>query len=993
MDPHSKALHELVHDGHYVDILRTDVAKQAIHAFIRSALHENLGAGESGIEAAESTDTLVAVGLAAFNAFLQNTVTGPVLAGIEQVEKVFAASYDPDQPSGQEAALPSLRRCCAKSLETDGVSIYPYVPILELFCLARWILVVHTAEAAADTGKDYYLPWLRLRIHVWHYKLLTQPSLGSGAVFNKTTQWTDVPSLQQSIESSLVEVEKELLGDSHSWKKQDKVLFLVEKASICIMLGWDTKAREALRLATRLNQFVYALSGALGKRTKFQEKSTSQLVVLAKSAMKEGDGASGERAAPKALALNDDTLLESVEYSNHDAGGQRDFSSGLPTALRDLQANEQPQLSPLDQIILLAEATLRDAFSPMDSLTLEEILPFAVRVISDRSTNWQIYTQALLVRSRIEVHRGRTVERSVLQMQALVDQIVVDTANKAGEESAVALNSGHPANGTAVPVIEITNPDAPATRQPTKPTSFLPAAKPTETALAQVRLQYIHALSSPPQWHLESELAFAWASVGSLVSALDLFKRLRLWAEVALCLAVSAAAGDEDGRGAGGEDKARAVLRWQLFRPSDPVRDAGVDGQDVDIADLKASDFTGSERSPPPPNAPRLFCILGDIESEPKHYERAWEISNGRYGRAQKSLGEHYLQIKDPESALAAYKKAVGVNRHNSELWSRLGDIQLRLGHFADAAEAFGRAIGAAGETSGGEDARTWSNLGSALYSLYLETVEEGKEIKEQAEDSRPGDTAADGDALPSAEGASVPKRDAATILSQSLSAYKRGASMARSNWRIWDNVITLASRLRPPAVADITEALRNGIAIRKSEEAIDDEVVRLVITEVLLSQPKPADGVPPPGSAAKAICELLERDVVPLITKRSELWELVARERLWRRDFSGAIDASEKGWRAALSGGGAGSALGPTVSGGDGRNWLVDKGAWGTVVARTDELVSVLENYGPEVEAVGSRWKGKARSAVRSVMGKAKDNWEGSEGWTELERLMESLA
>ncbi|KAF3347827.1 Putative band 7 family protein [Verticillium dahliae VDG2] len=88
----------------------------------------------------------------------------------------------------------------------------------------------------------------------------------------------------------------------------------------------------------------------------------------------------------------------------------------------------------------------------------------------------------------------------------------------------------------------------------------------------------------------------------------------------------------------------------------------------------------------------------------------------------------------------------------------------------------------------------------------------------------------------------------------------------------------------------------------------------------------------------------------------------------------------------------GSASALGAS-DGGAAKSWLEDEEAWGEVVARTDELVGVLENYGALAEGVGERWRGKARSAVRSVMGKARTAWEGSEGWKVLERLAEGLA
>ncbi|KAK4238312.1 gyf domain-containing protein [Achaetomium macrosporum] len=894
-----------------------------------------------------------AVGLAALDAFLQANVTGPVLdeRGVRNLQNRFLRAASAAASTSNittSITARQLRRACVRTLEVDGVEVYEHVPHVELFALAKFIFT-EVIEQTEREGK-----WRALR-----------PSLGPGSVFNKSASWCDVPSLQDRIERGMAEVEREVVmdGETGEWSAVEKVRFLVEKAN------------EALRRATEFSGFV------------FQEKSTSQLVVLAKSGEKiqtQNGGEGQGQAKPEALALNDDTLLENLEFTKEEGNGKDEAKSELPAPLRDLLPDEQPQLSPLDQIILLAEATLKDAFSPADTLTSEEVLPFAVRVIADKSTNWQIYTHALLVRSRIEVHRSRTIERGVLQMQAVVDQVIVDTTQPAAEATAQSNQDG-------------TSPaDRDETKKPAnKPTSFFPAPKPTETAPAQVRLE----------WHLESELAHSWASVGSLVSALEIFKRLRL----------TAASDDEDGRGRGGEAKAKAVLRWRLFHKTGTSAeqqrgsDEADEDEEVDLDELKEADYHGPERQPPPPNAPRLWCILGDIENDPAHYERAWEISKHRFARAQKSLGEE------------AYKKAVAVNRLSSELWNRLGDISLRLGDAADATEAYQRAIAAANDVVGGEDARTWSNLGSALFSLYLERAQDLKQQKEKGTDkaetaSQPQqpqqshDDDEEEDYEPT-EPKQLPhsQRDPSTLLSQALSAYKRGANIARDNWRIWDNVITLASRLRPPPVIDLLLGLRNVLRIRGTEDALDIDVVRLLVNEALLSQeqskPSASTNVDdlPRGTEQRAVCEFLERSVVPVITVRSDLWELVTRERVWRGDYRGAVDAAERAWRAAMGGSLGGGALLPSsaaaASGngngnkkGDSNNWLEDREGWKTVVDRTDELVSMLENYGELVDEIGVKWKGKARSAVRSVMGKAKESWEGSEDWERLVGLLEGL-
>ncbi|KAK2001916.1 hypothetical protein LX36DRAFT_310470 [Colletotrichum falcatum] len=884
-------------DGAYVDVLTTPVAKDLIAKFVRR-LEAQAAEGNNNPPPASSQDSLsedeIAVGLSALNAFLQANVTGPVLEHVGKVEALFIEA-SAAAPSGAADTLKALRKNSFRALDVDGVSPYPYIPNIELFALARHIFNESASASGAVvklSSSRLSLPWTRLRINVWHFKLLSQPSLGPGSNFAKSSQWIDVPTLAEQINLGMEAVRKQILdedvwstSEEEAWSSEEKVQFLLEAANTHIMLGRDDRAREVLKEATELSRFAYALSGALGKRTKFQEKSTSQLVVLAKSdtpaesAEENGDPATTK---PEAVALNDDTLLEEIQFSKEESGKHGELaatSAGLPAALAGLSPDAQPQLSPLDQIILLTEATLKDTFSPVDTLTSEEVLPYAVRVVSDKATNWQIYTQALLVRSRIETHRSRTVERGVLQMQAVVDQVVVDTSE------APRPKAEDVANEPQLPAIAVSAPgEMAAPVDAEKPTSFFPAAKETDTAPAHVRLQYIHALSSPPRWHLESELAYAWAGVGSLVSALEIFKRLRLWAEVALCLASSASTDDESGRGSGGEEKAKALVRWRLFhRTGQPVAEnADPDAEDVaqrDVMHLDPADFAGPERCPPPPNAPRLLCILGDLENEPAHWERAWDVSKHRFARAQKSLGEWYLARKEWARAQDAYRLATQCNRLSPELWSRLGDISLRLGQFPDAAEAYSRAIGAAGDVVGGEDARTWSNLGSCLWSMYLEAVEELK--KQIVEEKKTGvkkseDGVDDDDEEPGRS--ELKPRDPGVFLSQALAAYKRGASIAQDNWRIWDNVLTLASRMRPPAVADMVQALGAIIRIRKTEEALDDA------------------------------------------------------------------------------------------------------------------LVSVLENFGGEVEGVGAKWRGKARNAVRSVMSRGREAWEGTEEWRQLEGLMEGL-
>ncbi len=217
-----------------------------------------------------------------------------------------------------------------------------------------------------------------------------------------------------------------------------------------------------------------------------------------------------------------------------------------------------------------------------------------------------VYSQALLVRSRIEGYRSRTAERGLLQLQALVDQVIAETTSL-----------------SPPPVQESPGNDSSTTTTTSQSSSFLPRPKSAESATPADRLMYIYQLSPPLRWELESELAARWVSLGGLKTALEIYERLEMFAEVALCLA-----------GTEREAEAIKVTRKLLFEPSEQRTNAKAEADGG-----RGVSYTGPERMVLPADAPRLLCILGDLEDEPGHYERAWTVSKGRYARAQRSAG------------------------------------------------------------------------------------------------------------------------------------------------------------------------------------------------------------------------------------------------------------------------------------------------------------------------------------------------------------------
>jgi tetratricopeptide (TPR) repeat protein len=887
----SRKLVDLFEKGNYHMILTSPIAKTLLdhdetdliipgswYGYITNRLDEVLRKPSSSELSVANQYHII--GEASLYAFLQSNVTGPPLS-FKSEEVIFTPEI-----SQNANLLQQTRQNLIRSLSVDGEAAYSLIPNVELFVLARCILTHEKIVEGVDPAVGL---WWKIHLHSLHQRLLSE----------------NTDTLQSLIFADISQLEDLVFSPMSGDAKEEKVRFLLERAVIYTTYGFDVKARDELDQASKETGFEFVLTGKLGKRTKFQDRDISQLVVLAKSGGSDGKGVDAMKATisngepvvepndpapkPQNLDLNDDTLLESISFTN----GSTRVTDGnsLPPALASLDPSSQPKLDPLDSIILLSWASSITNTSPQDGLTREETLPYATRVLDDGSSNWQIYTQALLVRSRIEGYRSRTVERSVLQLQALVDQIIAETTGTSSEQNVNTTQTG----------------------------TFLPRPKESESAPVTERLRYIWALNTPTRWELEAELAARWVSVGGLRTALEIYERLEMWAEAALCWAAT----DR-------EDKAREVVRAQL------------------------------DKTPLPPDAPRLFCILGDIDKDPNQYIRAWEASSHRYARAQRSLGRHYVTQKDYAKAAAAYTASLKINRLNHSTWFALGCVHLELQDWPAAISSFTRVI-----QLNDTDAEAWSNLAAALIRLPSTAPPLPETL-----------TILDDEDSPSSH---PPKTQSNTH--QALHALTRASRLKPTSFQIWDNLLTVSLSISPSPYPTLLNALRQIILLRSpsaGESAIPLSVLTELITHIITLDS-------PSSFLSRQLTNLVDNDIVPLITHSASLWRQVARLALWRNKSVSALEAYEKAWRAATARPG----------------WETGtEMAWDEVVDATVELVDAYESLGPKErgeglgaeEVVARDWRFKARSAVRGIMGKAKESFEDTPGWERLKNRLEDL-
>jgi len=109
--------------------------------------------------------------------------------------------------------------------------------------------------------------------------------------------------------------------------------------------------------------------------------------------------------------------------------------------------------------------------------------------------------------------------------------------------------------------------------------------------------------------------------------------------------------------------------------------------------------------------SPKLWCCLGDLEKEPKHFEKAWELSKCRFAGAQRSLGRWYFNNKEIAKAVDAFQLALNVNPMHSGIWFTMGVAQMQLERWEDATQTFSRCI-----ATDDENGQAWANL-AAVHS------------------------------------------------------------------------------------------------------------------------------------------------------------------------------------------------------------------------------------------------------------------------------------
>lgn len=583
-----------------------------------------LPSSSAGAEAVDAATRLI-VSIALLHSFIQANFTGPDLA-FTPSELVPAGQCSDAELNG--ASLPLLT--------LGGEPAYHLSSHPTLLLLARRILLGLSSESGLVT-----LPWWKLRLHAAHQSLLDEP----------------VPIDP----STLAEAQALLDSIPEDSEAQDtRAALHVELGLYHHSLGNDKPSNLEFLAAAKASGLTYELTGALGRKTKYQVAALTQLVLLAESRKREGEEATtedeGEKEAgdkdrqeatalPEGLKLNDDTLLEETAFT----ANSRPDAESSGSALAHLDPGNQPPLHPLDQALLLGLCLNTHNALPSSGLTASQMMPFLARVVQ-HPRNWSVHTTALLLRSRLEATRSRTVERATLQLQALIEQM------------------------------------------------------PTSDSTTKERLRYVHQLPLPSKWEMERELAKRYLTVGVTRSALDMFTRLEMWEDAVACL-----------QRMDREDEAERIVKdllegkkvesdlvAPLARAGDERKTRMHAAREAKLWCLLGDIALGSDEASKDP--------IGTRERAEEMYNKAWDISNATSSRSRRSLGSLLVAENKNEEAIPVLQDAVRINPLYARVWFTLGVCFTRLEKWVEARDAFRRQVGV-----DEEDGEGWNNL-AAVY-------------------------------------------------------------------------------------------------------------------------------------------------------------------------------------------------------------------------------------------------------------------------------------
>ncbi|XP_054164779.1 tetratricopeptide repeat protein 27-like [Oppia nitens] len=476
---------------------------------------------------------------------------------------------------------------CDYSLDIDGQTYYSMARNVSLLRLSR-CLFHQMKDLISDKFNISLILW-RMRSAFIHQITIGEPS---DSLFNELL--TDSKKIQEFIDTNDNNIGLHL-----------KIELLNELLNIFLWFGDIERIKCNLEKARELSGLKIGLIGALGLRTQFQEKPVAQLKIeINRNSGINGSSKTSETVIdlPKNMALNDDTLLEKIKF----------------IAIEDNENLDNLVLLPSEQILILAYIkSVQRIGSPSDELLAEEVNSYLEFLIS-KTKIWSVMTNALLMRSLLEKNKRRRVERSMTQINELVDSV---------RESKLT-------------IIQIAK-----------------------------RSDHFYASPTNPFWITERHLANILVSLGVYKSALDIYLRLNLWDDVIDCY-----------QRIGRRDKAEAVIRELIEEKETPLLYCLLGDVTDDISFYKKSWELSHHKFPRAQKClGNHFFQKKQYSDCIPYYKLSLEI-NSMQSDVWSRLAFAAMFTEDYELAATGYRRYIQFETSSFEAWNNLSKAYIKLG-------------------------------------------------------------------------------------------------------------------------------------------------------------------------------------------------------------------------------------------------------------------------------------------------------------------------